>query len=129
MFKTRALALLAKVGLGGTINWYALGIKALLLSFALTLTWIKATEHCETKHLHEQITQQTNRGNRIADEAQKRLPEVNRQTQQSTEQAALIKELGQQLDEANKALNAGGCHLSPDQLRSFQQLAEQTKHR
>jgi uncharacterized membrane protein YhiD involved in acid resistance len=104
-------------------NWYALALKALLCVMLVTVTWMKATEHCELKHER----QKTAIAKQQVQQVTKRVPEVQKQAKESLQKQNEIDNAGKQLDEANKANPTGGCNLSPDQLRSYRELADKTR--
>lgn len=109
------------------LNWYAIAAKVMLCLLMVSVTWMEATHRCEIKHEHAQTIAQTRKLDRVTHEVARRVPEVQKQTQQSTQKQEHVNQTGKNLDEANKANPTGGCNLTPNQLRLFRELAQATK--
>lgn len=115
------------VGWGSGVNWYLLAAKAAVLAAALGFAYMKGTHNCELKQAHAETKQAQEQVRTVVKEVQVRVPVVQTIEKKSIEYRNRVQQSGEQLDEANRQPNAGGCNLSPEQLRKFQELANATK--
>jgi hypothetical protein len=115
------------VGWGSGLNWYLLLAKAIAVAAALGFAYMQGAHHCELKQANTEAKQAKAQVRTVVKEVQVRVPVIQTIEKKSVEYRNHVRESGDKLDEANRQPNAGGCHLSPEQLRQFQELANATK--
>lgn len=115
------------VGWGSGINWYVYAAKAAVLAAALVIADMHGAHRCEMKQAHAETKQAQAEVKTVVKEVQVRVPVVQTIEKKSIEYRNRVQQSGEQLDEANRQPNAGGCNLSPEQLQHFRELANLTK--
>ena len=109
------------------LNWYAVGLKVVLLLGLVTAVHYHAIYSCEKKHNEEQVAQANAKAATVVADVSKRLPDVARADQDSAKRRADAALSGEKLDEAVKANPNGSCTLSDDELRYYRELADKTR--